>query len=66
MLLRTGELRTAQEGLPAGTKGAIVEAFEDGVIFEVVNEDGDTLAMLPLRYEALTLDERAVSVSASA
>lgn len=65
MLLRTAELRTAQDGLPAGTKGAIVEAFEDGVIFEVVAEDGETLALLSLRYEALTLDEQTPSFSVS-
>jgi hypothetical protein len=56
MLLKTAELRAPHEGWPAGTKGAIVEAFEDGVLLEVVGEGGETLAMLPLRYDALMIE----------
>jgi hypothetical protein len=56
MLLKTAELRVAYEDWPAGTKGAIVEAFEDGVMFEIVGDDGETLAMLPLRYDALAIE----------
>jgi hypothetical protein len=56
MLLKTAELRVSCEGWPAGTTGAIVEAFEDGVLLEIVGEGGETLAMLPLRYDALKIE----------
>jgi hypothetical protein len=66
MLLKTAELRVAHEGWPAGTKGAIVEAFEDGVMFEIVDEDGETLAMLPLRYDALVIESGSAGSRAEA
>ncbi len=66
MLLKTAELRGSHEGWPAGTKGAIVEAFEDGVLLEVVDESGETLAMLPLRYDALVIENGAAGSHAEA
>jgi hypothetical protein len=66
MLLKTAELRSVQDEWPAGTTGAIVEAFTDGVLFEIVAEDGETLALLPLHYDALLIDGRPVSALASA
>jgi Domain of unknown function (DUF4926) len=64
MLLKMAELCVSHEGWPAGTKGAIVEAFEDGVLLEVVGEDGETLAMLPLRYDVLVIENGAASAEA--
>ena len=66
MLLKTAELRVSHEGWPAGTEGAIIEAFEDGVMFEIVGEDGETLAMLPLRYDALVVENGSVGSRAQA
>jgi hypothetical protein len=55
MLLRVVTLRHRRDHWPSGTEGTIVEAFEDGAIVEIANDDGCTLAMLPLPYSALAL-----------
>ncbi len=57
LVLKTASLTSPCEGWPAGTVGAIVEAFADGVLLEVVNDEGDTLAMLPVRHDALLIQD---------
>jgi Domain of unknown function (DUF4926) len=57
MLLKIAELREEHDGWSAGTTGTIVEAFEDGALFEIADEDGCTLAMLPVPYDALVIGD---------
>jgi hypothetical protein len=53
--LKIAELRETQGEWPAGTTGTIVEAFDDGALFEIADDDGCTLAMLPVPYEDLLI-----------
>jgi hypothetical protein len=53
--LRMAELREPVDSWPAGTRGTIVDAFEDEAILEITGEDGSALALLSLPYSALTL-----------
>jgi hypothetical protein len=57
MLLKIAELRVERDGWSAGTTGTIVEAFEDGALFEIADEEGCTLAMLPVPYGALLIED---------
>ncbi len=57
MLLKIAELRVEHDGWSAGTTGPIVEAFEDGALFEIADEEGCTLAMLPVPYGALLIED---------
>jgi Domain of unknown function (DUF4926) len=50
MLLRVVALREDIDGWPTGTEGTIVEAFEDGAILEIADDNGCTLAMLEVPY----------------
>jgi hypothetical protein len=57
MLLKIAELRVEHDGWAAGTTGTIVEAFEDGALFEIADKEGCTLAMLPVPYGVLLIDD---------
>ncbi len=47
------ELQTDHEGWGAGTRGTVVEAFRDGVMVEIADEEGRTLAILSLPYDSV-------------
>jgi hypothetical protein len=53
--LKIAELRETRGEWPAGTTGTIVEAFDDGALFEIADDEGCTLAMLPVSYEDLLI-----------
>jgi hypothetical protein len=53
--LKIAELRETLGEWPAGTTGTIVEAFDEGVLFEIADDDGCTLAMLPVPYADLLI-----------
>jgi len=57
LLLKGAVLRRPSGRWPSGTEGTIVEAFEDGAIVEIADDDGCTLAMLPLPYDALVIGD---------
>ena len=52
-LLDVVELRVASGRWPAGTVGAVVEAFPDGVLIEITDDEGRTLDMISLPHEAV-------------
>jgi hypothetical protein len=54
---RTVELREASGHWPAGTRGVIVDAYEDDAIVEIADHDGVTLDLLTLPYDDLDLFE---------
>ena len=53
VLLDVVSLAEEVEGWPVGTVGTLVEAFEDGGIVEVGDEDSDDFAFLAVPYGAL-------------
>jgi hypothetical protein len=53
--LRCATLRQPRDGWPAGTRGTIIEAFEDAAMMEIADGEGVTVAMLTLPYDALTI-----------
>ena len=53
--LRCVTLRQPRDGWPVGTKGTIIEAFEDAALLEISDHEGVTLAMLTLPYAALAI-----------
>jgi hypothetical protein len=57
MLLKIAELCVEHDGWSVGTSGTIVEAFEDGALFEIADADGCTLALLPVPYGALVIED---------
>ncbi len=54
-LLDVIELRVASGRWPAGTAATLVEMFEDGGLVEISDDDGRTLDIIPLPYEAMTV-----------
>jgi hypothetical protein len=55
MELRSVELRECVGGWAAGTRGVIVDAFVDDATVEIADEDGRTLDLLTLPYDALRM-----------
>ena len=53
--LREVELREDHGVWAAGTCGVIVDAFKSDATVEIMDEDGRTLALLTVDYEALSL-----------
>lgn len=52
-LLDVVELREPRGQWPAGTVGAVVELFPAEALVEIADEDGKTLELLSVPYEAL-------------
>jgi hypothetical protein len=52
-LLDVVRLRVASGDVEAGAIGTIVEAFDEGAMVEITDDEGRTVAVLPLPYEAL-------------
>lgn len=48
-------LRAPAEGWAIGTRGVIVDAFEDKAIVEIADKRGRTLDLLTLPYSAITV-----------
>jgi hypothetical protein len=48
-------LREPANGWEAGTRGVIVDAFEDKAIIEIADRRGHTLDLLTLPYSAVTV-----------
>jgi hypothetical protein len=55
MRLRCAVLRQPRDGWPAGTRGTIVEAFENAAMIEISDDEGVMLDMLTLPYSALSI-----------
>jgi hypothetical protein len=57
--LREVELRENRGVWTAGTRGVIVDAFESDATVEIMDEDGRTLDLITVEYEALSLLDQA-------
>ena len=51
------ELREARGDWPVGTVGTVVEAADDEALVEIVDDDGRTLELLTVPFEALQVRE---------
>ena len=56
-LLDVVELREPRGGQPAGAVGSVVELFATEALVEITDEDGKTLELLTVPYEALRMRE---------
>ena len=55
MELRGAELRESVGHWPVGTRGTIVDAFENEAVLEITDEQGAALALLSLPYSSLSV-----------
>lgn len=51
--LEVVELRVESDGWAAGTTGTVVEVLDEGVIVEIADDDGRTLALLSLPEDTI-------------
>jgi Domain of unknown function (DUF4926) len=54
-VLSVVDLRVEVGRWPVGTRGTVVEAFDDGALVEISDDRGHTLDMLSLPFDALTV-----------
>lgn len=51
------ELRIASGRWPAGTTGTVVETYDSAALVEITDDDGHTLELLTLPFDALRVCE---------